>query len=116
MLKELAQKAKGIDLDKLALQVAKANAGLISQRIGEQLTVGENSDGADVGKYKSRKYADFKQRIGSQAPYKVPDLKLSGKLHKGLFAKITSDKINISSSVSNAKFQEKRYGDVYNLQ
>jgi hypothetical protein len=84
MLRELAEKAKKIDVKKLALQVVKDNAGLIKTRLTEQLTVGENGQSSDIGKYKSNWYARLKRNMGSQAPFGTVDLKYSGDLYKGL--------------------------------
>ena len=117
MLRELAKKAKQINVKELALQVAQANAGLISERVREQLLVGENSEGQNVGKYTTKRYSSFKKRIGSIAPFGVPDLKLSGKLHKGLKAEIKPASFTVDSSVEYSKYQIKRYGKkIYGLQ
>lgn len=117
MLKELAEKAKRIDVDKLALSVAQANAGLILERQKQQLTVGENSNGNDVGKYKSNRYARFKSSIGSQAPFGIVDLKVSGQLYDKLETKITEKDYSIDSKVSYSKYQIDRYGaNIYGLQ
>jgi hypothetical protein len=117
MLKELAEKAKRIDVDKLALDVAKANSGLIKTRVQEQLTVGENGEAQDVGKYKSNRYARMKQSIGSQAPFGIVDLKLSGKLHENIKVGIFPTQVLVNSLVDYAKYQISRYGkSIFELQ
>ena len=117
MLKEMAKKAKAINVKELALQVARANEGLISKRVREQLTVGENAKGQNIGRYKSERYARLKQNMGSQSPFRVPDLKLSGKLHKGLFADIKPKGFEVGSQVDYSKYQIQRYGsEIYGLQ
>ena len=117
MLKELAEKAKRIDVKELALQVAKANEGLILQRQKQQLTVGEKADGSDIGTLKSDIYARRKKQRGGSAPFGVPDLKFSGKLYEGLNVNITPAEYNVDSSVSYSKYNVKRYGkNIYGLQ
>ena len=117
MLRELAAKAKKINVQLLALQVVKTNAGLINERIETQLTVGENADGNNVGLYTSARYANFKQRIGSSAPRGIVDLKLSGKLYEGLNTDIKPKTFKTDSSVEYSKYQIKRYGKkIYELQ
>lgn len=117
MLKELAAKAKAIDIKELALQVAKQNGGLILERQREQLSVGENANGSDIGKYTTKRYSDLKRRMGTKAPYGTPDLKLSGKLHSELFVKIRKTTFNINSDVEYSKYQIQRYGkNIYGLQ
>lgn len=117
MLRELSAKAKTINIKKLALQVAKANAGLILERQIEQLSVGENSDGGNIGTYKSAKYASLKRRMGTQAPFMIPDLKFSGELYKNVKVKFTDTNVLINSTVSYSKYNVQRYGaNIYGLQ
>lgn len=117
MLKELSEKAKQIDVRKLASDVMNENSGLITNKIREQLTVGESGSGRDVGKYVSERYASLKRRIGSQAPYGVVDLRLSGNLYKGLDTTFKGFEYKTDSSVDYSKYQIKRYGkDIYELQ
>jgi len=117
MLRELAEKAKKIDVKKLALQVIKDNAGLIKTRLTEQLTVGENGQSTDIGKYKSNWYARLKRNMGSQAPFRTVDLKYSGDLYKGLEVAISQDSVSIDSKVSYSKYQIERYGkSIYEIQ
>ena len=96
-LLKLAQKARQINIQELALSIAEKNSGLIDKRIVEQLTVGENGEGGKVGLYKSPYYSSLKSRMGSLAPSGVVDLKLSGRLHKGI----------------NTKFQKTTYKNVW---
>lgn len=101
----------------LALKEAQANSELIAELNRQQLTVGENSKGQNVGKYVSPRYASFKKRIGSQAPSGIVDLKLSGNLYKKIQAKITPTTITIASTVPYDIYQEKRYGEeIHKLQ
>lgn len=116
-LKKLGQKAKRINIQLLALKEAQANSELIAELNRQQLTVGENSKGQNVGEYVSSRYAQFKKRIGSQAPSGIVDLKLSGNLYAKINAVITPTTINISSTVPYDIYQEKRYGkEIHSLQ
>lgn len=111
MFRELAQKAKAINISKLALQVAKANAGLVTDNVIDQLDVGIAGDGGQVGKYTTDYYARFKRRGGSNAPFGVVDLKVNGDLYKGLNTKITANLVTTNSKVSYSKYQIGRYGE-----
>ena len=93
MFRELAKKAKKIDVRKLALQVAKANVGLITNNVIDQLDVGIAGDKKNVGIYTTLYYSRYKRRLGSNAPFRVVDLKVTGKLYKGIFTKITDKNI-----------------------
>jgi hypothetical protein len=117
MLKELAEKAKRIDVEGLALQVAKVNAELIPTAIRGQLTEGKNGDGSSVGRYTTPYYSNYKQKRGSQAPWGVADLKLSGKLYEMLDVEIKPTEFKVDSFVDYSKYQIDRYGNkIYQLQ
>ena len=117
MFLELAEKAKKIDVKELALQVVKANAGLIKTRLQEQLTVGENGLSQDVGKYKSNRYARLKRAMGSQAPFGIVDLKYTGKLYEKITVDVKPDLVSIDSKVDYSKYQIQRYGkSIYEIQ
>lgn len=111
MLKELAAKAKKINISKLALQVAKANVGLITDNVIDQLNVGIAGDGASVGSYATDYYSRYKRRIGSLAPFGTVDLKVTGKLYKGLRTSIKGLAVSTVSKVSYSKYQIGRYGE-----
>lgn len=116
-LVKIAQRAKQTNVMQLALKEARNNSGLIADLNRQQLVVGENSRGQRIGRYTTPRYSAFKKRIGSQAPLGVPDLKLSGRLHKEIEANITPTKITIESKVPYDIFQERRYGkEIHNLQ
>jgi hypothetical protein len=110
MLRELAQKAKTINVERLAQQVAKANVGLITDNVIDQLDIGIAGDGASVGKYSTNYYSRFKRRLGSNAPFGIVDLKVTGDLYKGLRTTIKGDKVETDSKVSYSKYQINRYG------
>lgn len=109
-LLELSQKAKKINIRKLALQVAKANSGLITDNIKSQLETGMAGDGREVGRYANTVYSLFKQRIGTKASFGVVDLKVSGNLYNGLNTVIEGNSVTTDSSVNYSIFQIGRYG------
>jgi len=110
MFRELAQKARKIDIKQLIQQVVRANAGLIADNVREQLTLGKSGDNRTVGIYKSVWYAKKKAKMNS-LPFGTVDLKLSGYLYKGLKTEITLSTVTTDSDVSYSKYQIKRYGD-----
>jgi len=110
MLRELAAKAKTINIKQLAQLVVKTNAELIVDNVREQLTKGISGSGAAVGIYSSLRYATMKSRI-SKAPYGIVDLKLSGALQAELFPEVTNTTVKVDSTVDYSKYQISRYGD-----
>jgi hypothetical protein len=111
MFRELAKKAKAINVSKLALSVAKANVGLITDNVIDQLDVGIAGDGGLVGNYTTDYYSRFKRRSGSNAPFGVVDLKVTGALYKGLRTDIKGTSVITDSKVSYSKYQIDRYGN-----
>lgn len=110
MFRELAKKAKRINVRQLALKVAQANAGLITDNVIDQLDVGIAGDGNRVGLYTTDFYSRLKRRGGSNAPFGVVDLKVTGALHRGIRTKVLPTEVVTTSNVSYSKFQVKRYG------
>ena len=111
MLKELAQKAKRINIKQLTLAVAQSNAGLIADNVREQLSEGKAGNDAAVGIYSSLAYANRKAKI-SKAPFGVVDLKLSGDLYDNLFVKLDLKSVTVDSTVSYSKYQITRFGKI----
>lgn len=109
MLRELAQKAKNINIRQLALAVARSNAGLIADNVREQLSEGKAGDNSAVGIYSSLRYANRKSKI-SKAPFGVVDLKLSGDLYADLFVELDLKSVTVDSKVDYSKYQIQRYG------
>ncbi len=111
MLRELAAKAKTINIEQLVQQVVESNAGLIADNVREQLTKGIKGSGSAVGIYSSLWYSNMKQRIGSKAPSGWVDLKLSGSLFDEIFVKVSKTEVTVDSKVSYSKYQIERYGE-----
>lgn len=109
MLREIAQKAKNINIKQLALVVAKSNSELIADNVRNQLSEGKAGDGAAVGIYSSLYYANKKSRT-SKAPFGVVDLKLSGALYSNLIVDLQLNKVTVDSTVDYSKYQIERYG------
>lgn len=56
----------------------------------EQMQQGINAEGQTIGAYRSTAYAKFKKSMGSRAPYRVPDLLLTGAFQKDMIL-VTED-------------------------
>ena len=111
MFRELAKKAKRINVRQLALKVAQANEGLITDNVIDQLDVGIAGDGKRVGEYKSDRYSKFKRREGSNAPFGVVDLKLTGALYEGIRTRVLPTQVITNViGVLYSKYQVLRYG------
>ena len=109
MLRELAEKAKKIDVEELALKVAQANSELILNSVKGQLVRGIAADGQRVGRYKSKLYAIMKSKI-SRATFGIPDLKFSGQLFENMYTDIKLDSFSVDSDVPYSIDNKERYG------
>lgn len=56
----------------------QANEKPLVQINRDQMQIGKNAEGQTIGAYSSTWYAKFKKEMGSKAPYRVPDLLLTG--------------------------------------
>jgi hypothetical protein len=111
MFRELAKRAKKINVRQLALKVAQANEGLITDNVIDQLDVGIAGDGKRVGEYTTDRYSKFKRREGSNAPFGVVNLKLTGALYKGIRTRVLPTQVITNVvGVLYSKYQIKRYG------
>lgn len=83
----------------------------------DQLTIGQNADGKDLGvlkrdsKGKISAYAKRKKAKGGQARLGIADLKNTGELYNDIFAKVENKLIEINSTASYTKYNEDRYGE-----
>lgn len=109
MLKELAEKAKRIDVTEIALRIAKRNSELILNSVKGQLIRGIASDNTRVGRYRSIPYSIMKAKI-SRTPFGVADLKLTGQLYENMYAEINQESFIIDSDVPYSQDNKDRYG------
>lgn len=109
---------KGIDIAALCVEVLKTFEVFLADLNAEQMKLGLNSEGKEIGYYMSQEYAAWKQSRGSLAPSGVVDLFLSGAFQGGLFAKINDDTIIFDSTDSKTKMLDEKYsrnGNIFGL-
>ena len=77
-----------------------------------QLEVGKDSLGNLLDEYTTDEYAQFKQAIGSKAPFKIADLKLTGDFHSGFVLKYEGATVfNIDSTDEKTEQLKKEWGE-----
>lgn len=60
----------------------------------EQMSAGQDADGADLYYYRSDFYADWKLTLPSYtAPGGIADFKVTGEFHRSMFARVEGDSI-----------------------
>ena len=81
-----------------------------------QLEVGKDSLGELLERYALDEYAQFKQALGSQAPFGTPDLKLEGDFHSGFVLIVDGREIRITSTDDKTGDLAHKYGqDIFGL-
>src|SRR5690348_238105 len=65
----------------------------------QQMYEGKNSDGGEIGAYRSEVYAEMKNQMNSLPGFGVPDLKLTGAFYEGYSLRIQGGEIEETSNV-----------------
>lgn len=87
------------NLDKVANKAIDENLSVMADMNVEQMMDGKNIEGDDIGRYGgSGKYAAMKQDMNPRPSAWVPDLRLEGNFHDGIFAKRNKNIIVFGSS------------------
>ena len=72
---------------------------------------GENATGKRIGRYRNPAYARLKNSMNPVPGLGVPDLKLTGKFHREIFAEIRGDKVIIDSVNEKTEALVEKYGE-----
>lgn len=84
----------------------------------DQFSVGQNSEGKEIGQLRNDAYARVKKAKGGKAPFGVVDLKDTGDFYSGIIAKLESKFISVTSTDKKTKELEEKYdrnGDIFAL-
>jgi hypothetical protein len=105
------------ELDTIVLDSAMVLKSTIADLNVKQLEQGKRIDGENIiPKYESPIYDKAKKDIGSISPPMVPDLKLEGNFHKGIYAgKKSKDYIYTWSSDEKADKLNAKYKKIFGL-
>lgn len=117
MFKSLSQAVNQIvrNLDKVGNKAIDENLAVMADMNREQLTFGINAEGGEVGAYRSESYARLKKSIGSRAPFGIPDLKLTGDFHSGIFAKRKGSELTFGGTDSKTSMLTEKYDSILGL-
>lgn len=97
------------NLNKVANKAIDENLAVMADMNREQLTLGVNAEGGEVGAYRSESYARLKKSIGARAPFGIPDLKLTGDFHSGIFAKRLGSELKFGGTDSKTSMLIEKY-------
>ncbi|MDR1594295.1 MAG: hypothetical protein LBS43_07425 [Prevotellaceae bacterium] len=106
---EVFNRYNKIDLVQIAKDVVTANEQAVLEINRTQLEYGYDSDGIRiVPKYASQQYAELKASFGSKAPFRTPDLLLTGRFYHSF--KFDNNFKVYSAGVPYAQWLEHHYG------
>ena len=100
------------NLDNFILKAISNTTAQLEEVQRDQMQVGENAEGNEIGKLRNPAYAKRKKQKGGIAKLGVVDLKNTGDFYDAIFAKVTSKFIEISSSDSKTNDLEDKYGEI----
>jgi hypothetical protein len=102
---------QALDVEAIAGESLRDSQDAIVTMQAEQMRLGKKSTGEKIGWYGSNAYAQFKQLHGSIAPFRVPDLLLTGAFYGGLKVNLSGDKLEITSTDEKTPMLVKKYGE-----
>ena len=114
-IKELAHRAKAINIPALKQQAVSNKSALIVDLQRRQLRQGKDADNKTMRSYPAG-YAAFKETLSTyMAPPGVPDLYLTGSFQRGIHMKLSGDDYKLDSTDSKTAKLEGKYGHIFDL-
>lgn len=92
-----------------------ANEKQIVELNREQMQIGKNAKGENIGFLRSLSYSQAKIDRGGLAPFRVPDLLNTGAFQGAMFMEVTGDEYFIGSTDSKAEDLADKYGVIFGL-
>jgi len=77
----------------------------------DQMSIGKNALGNNIGRLKNQGYANRKKANGGKAPLNIADLKNTGEFYRGVKASATNTVFTLTSTDDTKPYLIKRYTD-----
>lgn len=116
-VRELNDRLQTLDIDDLVRQAIEANASKLVTMNRRQMEEGKTREGDLIEPlYRSVIYARGKKELyGSKAPFRVPDLKLTGEFHKGMVLEVDDRDYYLYSTDEKAGMLAEKYKNIFGL-
>ena len=115
-ISSLKLKFELLDTNKIIQDSLVETMPAFEQANKDQLRGGINNKGESIlPRYKSQKYADFKQSLNEFPGNGVPDLFLTGEFYRLIDAEVGKDVIDIISKDDKGPELENKYPDIFGL-
>ena len=77
----------------------------------DQMSIGKNALGSNIGRLKNQGYANRKKASGGKAPLNIADLKNTGEFYRGVKASATNTVFTLTSTDSKKDLLVQKYTD-----
>ena len=105
-----------VNKDQLIVKAIKTNSAKLEQLNVRQMEYGFTAKGKRIKPlYFSKEYAKGKRSIGSKAPLRVPDLRVTGAFHRGIKIIIGKKKYYLTSRDLKTVDLRKKYDYIFGL-
>lgn len=107
---DLIESLDALDIPGIAVKVLEEKRDTMAQLNVNQMMAGKNTLNEEIGEYANELYAEVKNRMNPLPGFGVPDLKVTGDFHRGLYAEIKGDEIEYGSKDSKEGKLQGQYG------
>lgn len=105
-----------VNLDKLKRETIAENDKVLIDVNRSQLRAGFDAEGKQLTRYASIRYARAKSTLSSyKAPFRVPDLYLTGSFQDNMNLRVFTSEFDISSTDSKAEGLYRKYGEIFGI-
>ncbi len=110
---ELIKRVKKIEAELIITlsDVINNNSGKLEDAQRDQMSVGENALGKNIGVLKNKGYARRKKSNGGKAPLNIADLKNKGDFYRGVKASANSTTFTLTSTDNKKNLLIQKYTD-----
>lgn len=114
-IRGLYNRMKALDTDQVIEQSVAETADSYANLNAEQMHKGINSQGEQIGQYKSEAYAEMKNIQNPLPGFGVVDLRLTGDFYAGIKTTVSGEKVTTESSDPKNDQLVEKYGPVFGL-
>lgn len=115
-LSEFNSKLQAIDMEELIRQAVISNESKLLDMNRRQMLSGERSDGDLISPdYFSLSYAFEKKKMGTKAPFGVPDLKYTGAFQRDMVLLVEGNEWEIGSTDDKTPELTRKYAKIFGL-
>jgi len=110
---EIIDRLKRVELglSKTLVNVINDNSKQLEDAQRDQMSIGKNALGSNIGRLKNQGYANRKKASGGKAPLNIADLKNTGEFYRGVKASATNTVFTLTSTDSKKDLLVQKYTD-----